>query len=452
MKILIKGAGDLATGIAVRLYQCGHRIVMTEIEKPLTVRRMVAFSRAVYELEAIVEGISGRLVQTLEEEEQVTMDGKIAVIVDPQAEIRKTYRPDVMIDAILAKKNLGTRITDASFVIGVGPGFTAGEDCHCVIETKRGHTLGSVIWKGSAIPNTGVPGNVGGYTIERLIRASAPGEMAAIVSIGDLVQEGQVVAYTGGKPVYAKMTGIVRGMLQNDVIVEENMKIGDIDARCERFHCFTVSDKARSIGGAALEAVTQFERIYGKYAVIVLAAGTGRRYGSNKLLANIQGRPLYEHMIEKLDGLKAFPRFLVTGYKEIQETAKAAGIFVTDNQEPELGIAHSLKLGLEACLKTNPQIRGVLFSVCDQPNLKLTTMLALVRTAMHNPGKIVCSAHEGIPGNPVLWDRKFFGELLELEGDRGGKRILECHRDQSVMVETDAEELKDIDRKQDLTD
>lgn len=399
-----------------------------------------------------MEGICGKHVYTLEEAEQAVSDGQIAVLVDPQAEIRKSYQPDVMIDAILAKKNLGTRMSDAPFVVGVGPGFTAGNDCHCVIETKRGHTLGSVIWKGSAIPNTGVPGNVGGYTVERLIRASAKGEMEAIVHIGDLVQEGQVVAYTGGKPVYAKMSGIVRGMLQDNVIVEENLKIGDIDARCERFHCFTVSDKARSIGGAALEAVTQFERIYQKFAVVVLAAGAGKRYGSNKLLANIQGRPLYEHMIEKLNALRAFPAYLVTGYEEIKTKAESAGVSAVDNQQPELGISHSLKLGLQACLKQHTEIQGVLFSVCDQPNLTLSTMLTLMRTAMLHPGRIVCSAHEGKPGNPVLWDRKFFGELLELEGDTGGRQILERRREQCILVEADAEELKDIDRKQDLAD
>ena len=194
MKILIKGAGDLATGIAVRLYQCGHQIIMTEIERPLTVRRMVAFSRAVYEKDVIVEGVCGRRAQTLDEVKRIISDGEIAVFVDPEAKIKKSFCPDVVIDAILAKKNIGTQITDAPFVIGIGPGFTAGTDCHCVIETKRGHTLGTVIWKGSAIPNTGVPGNVGGYTIERLIRASSQGEMQAIAHIGDVVQEGQIVA------------------------------------------------------------------------------------------------------------------------------------------------------------------------------------------------------------------------------------------------------------------
>lgn len=450
MKILIKGAGDLATGIAVRLYQCGHRIVMTEIAKPLTVRRMVAFSRTVYEKTAVVEEVCGELAQSAKEAEQIVKNGRIAVIVDEEAKIRENYQPDVIIDAILAKKNLGTRITDAPFVIGVGPGFTAGEDCHCVLETKRGHTLGNVIWKGSAIPNTGVPGNVGGYTIERLIRASAQGKMEPVAHIGDLVQKGQVVAYTGGKPVYAKMTGIVRGMLQDGVTVEENLKIGDIDARCERTHCFTVSDKARSIGGAALEAVTQFERIYGKYAVIVLAAGSGKRFGSNKLLTSIHGKPLYEHMLQKLDALQAFPVYLVTGYEQIRAAAEEKGIRVVDNFEPELGISHSLKLGLITCLKEEPQIEGVLFSVCDQPDLSLATMFTLIRTAMLHPGKIICCGHAGVLGNPVLWDKGFFEALLMLKGDTGGKRILEHQKEQCVLVETGAKELKDIDRKRDL--
>ena len=371
---------------------------------------------------------------------------------DPEAKIKKSFCPDVVIDAILAKKNIGTQITDAPFVIGIGPGFTAGTDCHCVIETKRGHTLGTVIWKGSAIPNTGVPGNVGGYTIERLIRASSQGEMQAIAHIGDVVQEGQIVAYTGGKPVYAKMTGIVRGMLQDGVIVEENLKIGDIDARCETFHCFTVSDKARSIGGAVLEAVTLFERIYKKYAVVVLAAGASKRFGGNKLLTSIQGKPLYEHMLRKVDALSAFPTYIVTGYEEIQKAAEEKKIHVVENRQPELGISHSLRLGLSACLQENPEIQGVLFSVCDQPNLQLSTMLGLIRTAMLHPGKIVCSGHEGKSGNPVVWDKKFFEELMKLEGDTGGKVILEKRKEQCILLEAEAEELKDIDRKQDAAE
>ena len=175
MKILIKGAGDLATGIASRLYNSGYQILMTDIAVPLTVRRTVALSRAVYEGKAEVETMTGILVKNMDEVEKVLSDRNIPVIVDEKAEIRKDYQPDVVVDAILAKKNLGTRITDAPLVIGVGPGFTAGEDCHAVVETKRGHYLGQAIWKGSAIPNTGIPGNIGGFTVERIIRATADG-------------------------------------------------------------------------------------------------------------------------------------------------------------------------------------------------------------------------------------------------------------------------------------
>ena len=236
MKILIRGAGDLATGIASRLYGAGHQILMTEIEVPLTVRRTVALSRAVYEKKVQIEEMEGFLAEDGQSAQAVLERGGIAVMVDPEMECRKWFRPDVIVDAILAKKNLGTGITDAPFVIGAGPGFTAGKDCNCVVETKRGHTLGNLIWKGSAIPNTGVPGNVGGYTIERLIRAGADGRMEPKAQIGDYVEKGQIVALTGGVPVYAQMSGIVRGMLQEGVDVWKNLKIGDIDARTETAH------------------------------------------------------------------------------------------------------------------------------------------------------------------------------------------------------------------------
>lgn len=176
MKILIRGAGDLATGIASRLYACGHQILMTEIAVPLTVRRQVgAPPRAVYEETAKVENLSGILAHTKEEARDILSRGDIPVLIDEKAEAKNWFAPDVIVDAILAKENVGTTILDAPFVIGVGPGFKAGEDCHCVIETKRGHTLGRVIWDGSALPNTGVPGDIGGYTVERLIRASRGG-------------------------------------------------------------------------------------------------------------------------------------------------------------------------------------------------------------------------------------------------------------------------------------
>lgn len=450
MRILIKGAGDLATGIASRLYRCGHQIIMTEIAVPLTVRRKAALSPAVYEGESRVEDLRGVLVQNYEEAERVWKTGDIPIIVDEQAVIRELYQPDVIVDAILAKRNLGTEITDAPFVIGVGPGFTAGEDCHVVVETKRGHSLGSVITRGSAIPNTGVPGNVGGYTIERLIRASADGEMEPVAAIGDLVREGDIVAYTGGKPVYACMPGIVRGMLQPHVRVTEQMKIGDIDARCEIWHCNTISDKARAIGGGVLEAVSGFERMKDSYGIVVLAAGLGSRFGGNKLHANIKGTPLYRHMLSKLKKLGAFPGVIVTGDAQIVREAVHSGITVVKNERPELGISHSLQMGLKKSLEMNPNLKGVLFCVCDQPGLTVATMLELLRRASLHSNQIISAGHNGEAGNPVVWSRDFFGELMNLSGDMGGKAILSKHPDALILCEVPEEELKDIDRKSDV--
>lgn len=448
MKILIKGAGDLATGIASRLYGAGHQILMTEIGTPLTVRRTVALSRAVYDKRAKVEEMEAFRADSEEEAKSILERGDIAVMVDPEAGCREWYRPDVVVDAILAKRNLGTKITDAAFVIGVGPGFTAGEDCHCVIETKRGHTLGNIIWRGSAIPNTGVPGNVGGYTIERLIRASAEGIMEPRAKIGDIVEKGEIVALTGGKPVYAQMPGVVRGMLQSGVSVKEGLKIGDIDARAEVSHCYTISDKARAIGGGVLEAVTGFERMKGRYAIVVLAAGAGVRFGGNKLHAPADGMPMYEKMLRNVQAFSSFPAYIVTGDEKIAKEAKKRGITPVTNDRPEEGISLSLRLGLEAALQ-NP-LKGVLFSVCDQPYLTVSTIQQIFHTAVLHPGSIVCAGHGGKGGNPVLWDRRYLPELLELSGDVGGRQIMQKYQEYIRIVETDERELNDVDRREDI--
>lgn len=255
MMILIKGAGDLATGIAYRLKKSGFDVVMTEIHKPTTVRRTVAFSQAAFDNEIAIEGIKGIKVNNINEIYEEIREGNIPIIIDEKAEIIKELRPDVVVDAIIAKKNLGTSIEDAPIVIGVGPGFEAKVDCHLVVETKRGHYLGKVIEEGSAIPNTGVPGNIGGYTKERIIRASSNGKIKPVVAIGDFVKKGDIVAYIDGIEVLAEIDGIVRGMLQEGIEVFKGMKSGDIDPRCEKDHCFTISDKARSIGGGVLEAI-----------------------------------------------------------------------------------------------------------------------------------------------------------------------------------------------------
>jgi len=253
--ILIKGAGDLATGVAHRLKKCGFNIVMTEISEPTMVRRTVAFSQAVYDKEVEVEGIKAVLASEKQDIYNIIEHGNIAILVDEKANIVDEIKPDIIIDAIIAKKNLGTNITDAKIVIALGPGFSAGFDCHCVVETKRGHYLGKTIYSGSAIPNTGVPGDIGGYTKERIIRATDEGKIAPISKIGDYVEKGQIVAYVNETPIFAEINGIVRGMLQKDIKVFKGMKSGDIDPRCEKNHCFTISDKARSIGGGVLEAI-----------------------------------------------------------------------------------------------------------------------------------------------------------------------------------------------------
>lgn len=258
-KVLIRGAGDLATGIGWRLHRCGFQVLMTEVKQPTMVRRTVSFSNAVYEKEMTVEGVTARLVEDEEQINQAFADGIIPVVVDPSASCRKAFEPDVLVDAILAKENLGTGIDDAPLVIGVGPGFFAGRDCHLVVETKRGHNLGRVIEHGEAIPNTGIPGDVGGYTIERLIRSEGEGIFNPYVQIGDLVKKGQPVGESGGMEIRARMDGIVRGMLYPGLWVKKGMKCGDIDARCEREHCFTISDKARSIGGGVLEGILYFQ-------------------------------------------------------------------------------------------------------------------------------------------------------------------------------------------------
>ena len=231
MLVLIKGAGDLATGTAVRLYRAGFQVVMTDIAQPTAVRRTVAFCQCMYDGEAEVEGITARQAANVEQAQ-----------------------------AILAKKNLGTSMTDAPIVLALGPGFTAGTDCHGVIETKRGHDLGRLILEGSAIPNTGVPGDVGGYTKERIIRAPADGPFEPVAEIGQKVELGDVVAKVNGVPVTAQLTGVVRGMLPAGIPVTKGMKSGDIDPRCEVRHCFTVSDKARAIGGGVLEGLLYFGR------------------------------------------------------------------------------------------------------------------------------------------------------------------------------------------------
>jgi xanthine dehydrogenase accessory factor len=253
--VLIRGAGELASGVAHRLYFSHFRLFLTDIEQPQAVRREVSFCEAVYDKEKEVEGVTARLVTSHENITSTWQEGKIPLIVDPEAEIIDFLKPDVVVDAILAKKNLGTGIKDASLVIGLGPGFTAAKDVHVVIETNRGHNLGRMLLTGEAEANTGVPGEIAGYSANRVFRAPGPGKFLNVKRIGDIVQAGNVVATVNDEPVKALIGGVLRGLLRDGTEVYEGMKAGDIDPRGKKENCYSISDKARAIGGGVLEAI-----------------------------------------------------------------------------------------------------------------------------------------------------------------------------------------------------
>lgn len=255
MLVVIRGAGDLASGIALRLHRAHMSVVMTDIEKPTAIRRTVAFSEAIVHGEAEVEGVRARRAESVEEALELMHHGVIPVLPDPSGVCIPALHPDAVVDAILAKRNLGTRMSDAPVVIGVGPGFTAGQDCHAVVETMRGHTLGRVLYEGSALPNTGIPGLIGGFSGERVLRAPADGVFHPLFDIGAQVQEGQTAATVDGIPMICTLTGVLRGILPEGTQVYKGMKAGDIDPRCKVEHCYTASDKALAVGGGVLEAL-----------------------------------------------------------------------------------------------------------------------------------------------------------------------------------------------------
>jgi xanthine dehydrogenase accessory factor len=254
--VLIRGAGEMATGVAYRLYQSRLRVCMLEVAKPLAVRRTVCFSEAVYDGEKEVEGLWAKLVARPDEIYSVWKEEKIPVLVDPDSRQTLDFlKPAVVVDAILAKKNLGTKRDDAPLVIGLGPGFTAGRDVHAVIETNRGHHLGRVILKGEAEADTGIPGEIGGYSVERVLRTMKRGVFRSAKSIGDRVDQGTVVAVVDDFPVIAQISGMIRGLLRDGAEVKKGTKVGDIDPRGKKEYCLTISEKARAIGGGVLEAI-----------------------------------------------------------------------------------------------------------------------------------------------------------------------------------------------------
>ena len=256
--VIIRGGGDLATGVAVRLFRAGFPVMILEIERPTVIRLPVSFARAIYEGKAIVEGIEAVLIPSWEKAKDTIKQGKIPVLIDPEGYCIERLSPAILVDAILAKRNLGTKIDQAPLVIGLGPGFTAGKDVDVVIETKRGHSLGRVYYQGQAAPDTGVPGEVGGESKRRLLRAPAEGKIVPLHQIGDLVKAEEIIAEVEGVSLKAEISGVLRGLIYPQSWVARGMKVGDIDPRGIRDFCFTVSDKARSLGGAVLEAICAY--------------------------------------------------------------------------------------------------------------------------------------------------------------------------------------------------
>ena len=268
--IICRGGGDLATGIVHRLFRAGFPVLVLETDSPAAIRRQVSFSETVYDGTATVEGVTAERIASADRASvnHVLEEGRVPLLVDPEGSSIPLLKPDIVVDAIIAKKNLGTAKEMAPLVIGVGPGFTAGEDVDLVVESMRGHNLARIFTTGSALPNTGIPGNIGGFTKERVLHAEAAGYMKNIRQIGDIVEKGEEIAriyekmtedgtFSGSYvSVEASISGIIRGLIREGYHFQKGFKIADIDPReSELANCFTISDKARSIGGSVLEAV-----------------------------------------------------------------------------------------------------------------------------------------------------------------------------------------------------
>lgn len=265
INVCIRGGGDLGSGVAYRLHKAGMRIIICDLMMPLVVRRSVAFAEAIFSGFVEVEGVRAvHCVNRLEIES--TLDsGGIPVIADPELTILEWYQPDCIVDARLLKKSLEPFKGDTPFIIGLGPGFSAGNNCHAVIETKRGHYLGRVYWKGTGELDSGIPESVNGHDIDRVLRAPADGEFIARVRIGEKVTKGSIIAEVSEQPIFAPFDGIVRGLIGDRVVVKRNLKVGDIDPRLDYRYINHISDKSLAVGGGVLEAILTSPGLRQKY-------------------------------------------------------------------------------------------------------------------------------------------------------------------------------------------
>lgn len=255
-KVIVRGGGDIASGTIQKLYRSGFKVLVLETENPTSIRRNVSFSEAVYDGETVIEGIKAVLVSSVEEIEEAWDNDLVPLVIDKEGKYIDIIKPLAVVDAILAKKNLGTYITMAPITIALGPGFEAGSDVDIVIETMRGHNLGRLIFNGCALKNTGYPGVIGGYTRERVLYSPCVGIIRNCKEIGDIIEAGEIIAYVGDTPIIAEIKGLLRGLIREGSYISKGLKIADIDPRIEEKDNYnTISDKARGIGGGVLEAI-----------------------------------------------------------------------------------------------------------------------------------------------------------------------------------------------------
>ena len=253
---IVRGGGDLATGVIYRLWRAKFSVLCLECDTPFVVRRPVSVAQAVFDGEHLVEDMRAVRIKSPPE---FSKGPAVHVLVDPDCSCLAAIEPDILVDAIMAKENTGTNRNMAPLVLAIGPGFRAPHEVHGVVETKRGHYLGRLITDGGAIPNTGIPGTEMGYTVERLLRAPCDGRLTPVKEIGDHVEAGELIARVSGSDVRANISGVLRGLIHPSVQVKTGLKIGDVDPRDERAHCFTITDKALAIAGGVLEALMRFD-------------------------------------------------------------------------------------------------------------------------------------------------------------------------------------------------
>lgn len=263
--VIVRGGGDIATGTIYELHKKGYRLLSLEVAKPSCIRRQVSFGEAVYDRVSVVDGVTSVFVSTEEEMQEAWSRQQVPVVIDPKGMWIERLKPEVVVDAILAKRNLGTQKEMAPLVIGLGPGFEAGNDVDAVVETMRGERLGKIYYEGTALPNTGVPGVIAGYAKERVIHAPEAGRFVPIKEVGALVEKGETIAKIGDSDVYATMPGFLRGMIRPGYEVDKGLKIMDIEPRLsERERCFHISDKAAKIGVSVAEVIEQYENHQGE--------------------------------------------------------------------------------------------------------------------------------------------------------------------------------------------